>query len=103
MTALLAILSSSTAFMNLLAVSLSLMTTVRVEQQEDGPRRRRRIRATCNSLMCAPGGRGPERPEASGLNDHATFGERGDTSVRRTGLGANLLTVARARAWYLLL
>ncbi len=59
----------------------------------DEPRRRRRRRGRRDSLDSVVGRMeqladvGRSDPAARGLNDHATFGERADESVRHTGLG----------------
>jgi hypothetical protein len=75
---------------NLRAAPLSVTTAGRVEQPEDGPRRcRRRSRKTLSGLLRAGWSGWRTWARAIPLNDRATFQERADALVRRTGLGAD--------------
>ena len=87
-----------------------MTTTVRKEQPEDGPRRRRRWHPRDSNESAAGWPEqladvGRSNPALRGLNDHATTGS-GPTrpSDARDSEPVQLsVTVAGVRAWYLLL
>ena len=90
------------------AASVSETTTGRTEQPEDGPRRRRRRRSRDSHESVA--GRpeqladvGQSNPALRGLNDHAITLSGPTHQSDARDLEPLHVSVAGARAWYLLL
>ena len=86
------------------AESLSVITTVRAQQPEDGPRRRRRRRSRDSNESVAGrpeqlAGVGRSDPALRGLNDHATTGSGPTRQSDALDSEPLHVSVAGARAW----